>query len=203
MLKTDGARLLFSWLIPHLDFNGCFSGDPSVVNNKVFTRLNKTTKEVSGYLEDMQSVGLIVLYEINNDVFLYVPTFVEKQPYLNPDREAPTRIPIPSEKDLVGISLPATEKLPSKANSEVGFDTYWTGITEDDHRVWKEAYPACDIAQELKAMAAWIIANPAKGKKKNYRRFINNWLSRKQDKGGTRGLPGGEAPELAWARSKK
>jgi len=39
-LKSDGARLLYTWLIPHVDVNGCFSADPIVINGQVLTRLN-------------------------------------------------------------------------------------------------------------------------------------------------------------------
>jgi len=36
-------------------------------------------------------------------------------------------------------------------------------------------------------MKAWLLSNPEK-KKKNYRRFITNWLSRSQEKGGTKNI---------------
>ena len=62
-LKTDGARLLYTWLIPHLDINGCFSGDAQVLKGKIFTRLKKSTKIVESYLENMEEVKLIVRYE--------------------------------------------------------------------------------------------------------------------------------------------
>jgi len=65
----------------------------------------------------------------------------------------------------------------------------WEGITEKDRARWGEAYPACDIDIELAKMKEWILSNPAKGKKSNYRRFITNWLSRVQDRGGSG--PGG------------
>lgn len=64
----------------------------------------------------------------------------------------------------------------------------WESITDIDKLNWKEAYPACDIDAELKKMGEWIKANPAKGKKSNYRRFIVNWLTKAQDQGGTRGV---------------
>ena len=99
-LKSDGARLLYTWLITHLDVNGCFSGDAQVVRGKVFTRLDKTNKVVEDYLVDLEQLGLIIRYQINGDVFLNVPDFVEKQPSLNPDREAQTTIPLPSP-DLI------------------------------------------------------------------------------------------------------
>ena len=65
----------------------------------------------------------------------------------------------------------------------------WKGIQEEDKKRWKEAYPACDIEIELKRMAEWIISNPNKGVKSNWRRFITNWLMRQQDHGGTKGSP--------------
>jgi len=61
----------------------------------------------------------------------------------------------------------------------------WENITSDDIQVWKDAYPACDVKAELRKMRAWLLANPDK-RKKNYKRFIINWLSRQQDRGGTK-----------------
>lgn len=58
-------------------------------------------------------------------------------------------------------------------------------IKIEDKAGWLDAYPACDIDQELRKMREWLLANP-KQKKNNYRRFITNWLSRTQDKGGSR-----------------
>lgn len=99
-LKTDGARLLYTWLLTHLDVNGCFSGDPQVIKGKVFTRLNKSIKAVENYLNDMEENKLIIRYQVNGDIFLNVPDFVEKQPSLRPEREGQTNIPLPS-KDLL------------------------------------------------------------------------------------------------------
>ena len=36
-------------------------------------------------------------------------------------------------------------------------------------------------------MASWLIADP-KRLKSNYKKFINGWLSRTQDSGGTKGI---------------
>lgn len=56
-------------------------------------------------------------------------------------------------------------------------------ITEDDVNTWKELYQAVDIMQELRKMKGWADANPAKRKTRNgIKRFINNWLSKEQDK---------------------
>ena len=60
----------------------------------------------------------------------------------------------------------------------------WEEITIEDKSGWLAAYPACDIDLELYKMREWLLANPDK-RKKNYRRFIVNWLTRTQDKGGS------------------
>jgi len=63
----------------------------------------------------------------------------------------------------------------------------WEGITEKDKELWAKTYPACNIEIELLRMADWLMSNPDK-RKKRYRRFITNWLSRQQDRGGTKGI---------------
>lgn len=60
----------------------------------------------------------------------------------------------------------------------------WNGIEPTDIDEWKKAYPALDITNELDRMAQWLLANPEKRRMKKYRRFIVNWLSRQQDRGG-------------------
>lgn len=48
---------------------------------------------------------------------------------------------------------------------------------------YKELYPSVDVEQELKKMKAWSISNPSKRKtKRGMLKFVNNWLSREQDK---------------------
>jgi hypothetical protein len=100
LLKSDSSRLLFTWLIPHLDKNGCFSGDAEVINGRIFTRLKKTTEEVEKLLKDLEGVGLIKRYRVKEDVFLNVPDFKDKQPYLNPEREGKPKYPEPETADL-------------------------------------------------------------------------------------------------------
>jgi phage replication O-like protein O len=68
-------------------------------------------------------------------------------------------------------------------------------ISDEDKKRWKETYPACDIEIELRRMAEWLLANPEK-KKKKYRRFIVNWLSKTQDRGGTKFIP--KKPEKSF-----
>jgi hypothetical protein len=50
---------------------------------------------------------------------------------------------------------------------------------------WGELYPAVDVLQECRKMKGWCEANPKKCKtRKGILRFVNNWLSGTQDRGG-------------------
>lgn len=57
---------------------------------------------------------------------------------------------------------------------------------EADIIAWQKVYPAIDVYQELNAMESWLDANPTRRKtKRGIKRFINSWLARAQDKGGS------------------
>lgn len=57
---------------------------------------------------------------------------------------------------------------------------------EADVLSWQQAYKEIDIFGELDAMACWCEANPAKRKtKKGIKRFVNAWLQRANQKGGS------------------
>lgn len=65
-------------------------------------------------------------------------------------------------------------------------DKSFYGIEKSKVDHWKELFPAVNIEQELRKMAAWCEANPSKRKtRKGIERFIAAWLSKMQDKGGT------------------
>ncbi len=124
-LKTDGARLLYTWLIPNVDINGCFSGDPEVIKGQVFTRLKKSPKTIAGYMDDLSSVGLIVQYTANGDRFIQIPDFVEKQPSLNPSKEAESTIPLPTPDQLqTNSGQTPREVKESKVKSKESKDNY-------------------------------------------------------------------------------
>lgn len=77
------------------------------------------------------------------------------------------------------------EKLEKEDKITFSFEErIWLNIQNRDLILWKTTYPACNIKSELNRMADWLLSNPKK-RKKNYRRFISNWLSRTQDKGGS------------------
>ena len=66
----------------------------------------------------------------------------------------------------------------------------WKGITDADRQEWATAFPGAVLAQELAKAASWLRANPQRAGRRNWRRFVVNWLQRCQDKGGTNREPG-------------
>ena len=60
-------------------------------------------------------------------------------------------------------------------------------IYQKDLDEWQELYPAVDVKQQLNSMRGWCMANPTKKKtSRGIKRFINGWLQREQDRGGSR-----------------
>lgn len=61
------------------------------------------------------------------------------------------------------------------------------GVTQEEVDKYSELYPAVDVMQELRKMVGWSDSNPQKRKTKSgIRKFINSWLSKAQDQGGSR-----------------
>lgn len=57
-------------------------------------------------------------------------------------------------------------------------------VSAEEMREWAGTYPAVDVEQEFREMAAWLRNNPTKRKtRRGVKRFIMNWLGAEQDKG--------------------
>lgn len=63
-------------------------------------------------------------------------------------------------------------------------DKSYFDVTQSMIDKYQELYPAVDVPQEIRKMIGWSESNPTKRKtRKGARAFMNNWLSRAQDKG--------------------
>jgi hypothetical protein len=138
-LSSDTVRLLYTWMLSHLDVNGNFYADPVMVNNLVFTRLGHSVDTVSNALDELAEKELIIRYKIGGEIYLNYPDFNEKQPKLNPDREGTPDIPNITEESLINNSGVTQELIKSEKtqykrredkrredNSQpLGFDEFW------------------------------------------------------------------------------
>ena len=58
--------------------------------------------------------------------------------------------------------------------------------TDEQILSWQHAYPEVDIFAELNVMAVWLDSNEPKRKtERGMPRFVNSWLSRANQKGGS------------------
>jgi|Deesub1362A_J573_1020465.scaffolds.fasta_scaffold00107_44 hypothetical protein len=149
-----------------------------------------------GSLSVLEDEGLISLIESPVGYYVFIPqylayTFSTESDHLN--RIWSNCVLLPDE--VFKVVRPCVERLypmlsfpvkKSKSSPQVSveFDfenKTWIGITDELIEYWKKTFPAVNIQSELKKMGAWLVANPTR-KKKNYKRFIYNWLARAQDK---------------------
>lgn len=93
---------------------------------------------------------------------------ITKDDIICPEREE-------SAPDPSGILLPLVDK------------TFYD-VLVDKIAMWRKTYPAVDVEQELRRMIAWLDSNLTKRKtRRGIERFINSWLARTQDSGGSKG----------------
>ena len=72
-------------------------------------------------------------------------------------------------------------------------DKSFYDVPLDDITMWRETFPAVDVEFELGKMKAWLVSNPTKRKtRRGITRFINTWLTKTQDSGGSRTGKGGD-----------
>ena len=67
---------------------------------------------------------------------------------------------------------------------DVRVKNFFDNIPKELLLEWKQAYPNVDISTECKKARAWLVSNPQKSKK-NFKSFVNNWLARAMQNGGT------------------
>lgn len=105
-LKTDSARLLYTWIIPHLDVKGRLEADPHLVKGEIVPRIATFDLEnIQEYLEDMAEVGLIKLYQHEGDQFLELVKFSDHQ-HLREEKEGRSHIPSPDNSGTTPGELP-------------------------------------------------------------------------------------------------
>lgn len=149
-LETDTARLLWFMLLPFTDVNGRVDADPVVVKGTVCPKVKTLTlKTIQSSLDDMHRVGLIVLYEIDDESYLEFARFHDFNK-INPSKEAKSHIPPPTPELLQSYSrvTPAEVKRSkekvkrSKGNKPPSTQKKkyldFVFLTDDEHRKLKD-----------------------------------------------------------------
>lgn len=190
-------------------------------------------EEVFQVLQKLDACGCIKIYESDGEPYFYFPKWEDHQRIRNkksrfPDpsdcktkkndadcgelpqiaaESAHARVesnPIQYESNNILYSPePKIDSEPSEANIPLNTGEEYP-VYQKDIDEWQKLYPAVDVRQELNKMRGWCLANPSKRKtNRGVKKFINNWLSRQQDRGGTPGFSLGNASGLNGSRGDK
>lgn len=100
------------------------------------------------------------------------------------DTQSKSKASIGDSKDIYCAEL-ASSSTPQPILHLTLNDKNQYPIYQSDIEQWQNLYPVVDVAQQLRAMSGWLDANPTRRKtRQGVKRFINNWLSKEQDRGG-------------------
>lgn len=87
------AALLYTWLITHVDRNGCFYGSAAMVKSQVVPRKDYSTDDVEKWLKlmekslDENGTPLIMRYKAKGDTYLILPGFWGEQTAMRFEKE--------------------------------------------------------------------------------------------------------------------
>lgn len=166
-LSDDTCRLLFTWLITHLDCEGRMHGDPQTVKSIVFPRRPISTRKVEKYLNELQENQLLLRYFVNGNAYLLMENFEKHQTGLRKDKEIQSQIPpvTPDQRRSEGGKVPPQVKVKVKVkeedkeegmfsslNKEEALDAYRQNIGEPSEDMENEIALAC-----IKFSPAWLI----------------------------------------------
>lgn len=217
---SPNAELFYRRLQSVVDDFGRFTGNLTLLRASCYPLKLDSVKEdsISKHLAECVGARLIVLYTVAGKAYL------ELQDFRQQVRAKDSKYPSPAEQvrskcvavehqqianahlggdvfeDVGDMAQPAPPVLPDPPFIEIPLnDGTSFPITASQVDEFSGLYPSVEVAQELRGMRAWAIANPSKRKTKGgVMRFVNAWLAKEQDKGGKSN--GGRVSELPLPR---
>lgn len=222
-MVTDKARLLWFMIYPHVDRDGRIAFDDlGDLKTEIIPLFQGwPLKKITQALNELNDIDLIQLYPDQKRIAMQFNRFKDFQVGLRYDREAKSKIPPPGKlrstpEELrnfplsLSLSLRKKKEEGGSSSSKKGilFDVKekkFQNITEEDLQRWKKTYPHINIEAEILRMEDWIISNWAsgRGRKKDWPRFIRNWLVSEEDKVKKGIKPGGLPPDIqAWVKEE-
>ncbi len=196
-LSDDTARLLFTWMIPHLDCEGRMYGDAQLFKSLVAPRRNYSLQKVERVLTELEKLGLIVRYEVNKNRYLFAPNFEKHQPGLQKNKEAQSRIPPPpsnltpdllQSKDgvtLTQVEVEVKDKVKVKEEVEVEETSAKTSVEERERDFdefaedLKSKYSDLDFDLEMQKFKTWW--SEGNRKLKRPKTALMNWMEKARE----------------------
>ena len=76
---SDGAARLYTWLYPHLNSYGKFSGGPGTIKETVVPLLGWNRKKILAYLAEINTHTSVKVWTQNGRFYVHDIRFFEKQ----------------------------------------------------------------------------------------------------------------------------
>lgn len=109
------AQLLFTWLISHADDEGRLRGEPEYVKATVVPMKTWPFEEISNYLLQMKTLGLIYYWE-HNDIKIIEFTKWNEHQMIRSDRFKHSELP-PYDNQAVTSSQPTDNQMTAQVNT--------------------------------------------------------------------------------------
>lgn len=204
---SDFEFRAWTYLITYVDDYGRGSADPELLKGFVFPRRKEVREQdIQKALAALERTGSILLYEVAGEPYFCFPNWSRHQRI----QTKKSKFPAPSDSDMSrwvtvghGGSPPESESNPNPESNPKDYcaepqaagappvislplnDGTFFDVSENDRAKWSQLYPNVDVPQQLRNMAGWCDANPAKRKTRGgIKRFITAWLAKEQDRGG-------------------
>jgi hypothetical protein len=101
---SDRAKVIWFMLLPHTDVEGRCNACPDIVKGQYLTLLNYPKNSIQKCLIELHNVGLIILYQVDDNQFAEFARFKDFQ-QLRPNREGESTIP-PPNSHAIPVVLP-------------------------------------------------------------------------------------------------
>ena len=136
-LKSDSARLLYTWLIPWLDIEGRYSADPEILKGHLFPKVKSMTPtKIQKLLHELAETDLIILYRHKGEQYFQFSKFGEMQT-LHPDREAKSEIPPPNDNSCELMSNHDLSLLNKSKLNQINSNENIESFENEFENLWK------------------------------------------------------------------
>lgn len=182
-------------------------------------------KDVNDALYKLADIGCVRLYECDSKPYLYLPAWevhqsirAKKSKYPSPESGCETMKSSAGTCMQMNADAGKCSRNPIQSESESNTCTEQAGpasvpeeppvillplndgtdyaVSREQCQKWAGLYPAVDVIQQLRSMKGWLDANPRKRKTRaGVNRFVNGWLAKDQNRGGTPGYVPDAAPD--------
>lgn len=199
------SRLCFILLWTLADDAGRLRGSSRMLASLLYPYDDDANRHIDKWLDQLSSEGCIARYEVAGTHYVQIMKWLDHQKI---DKPSQSKLP-----PFADNSQPFANPREPSALEGNGGD--WNGngmedsatpqsaeppaitiplIDKSEYLVtlqavaeWESTYPGVNVMQELREMRAWSVANPTNRKtSRGVASFIVRWLSKEQDKGGTK-----------------